>query len=199
MTEQRESARRSEFGASIFLLDSPRWPAIKSASIIWGAEALVGLLPLFADLLVSQHIDSHKLPGIEVHNSLLEECILAVVISGLALVSILLKSSPGPKPLSHELGTCYMVGIAFAAMMSAAVFYGLISAGISSNPEQIVYPALVMALASSFSIAIRNAMKESDAAAEPPAVFGTGIPVRVDRLETLPVTGTGLGSQTSDR
>jgi hypothetical protein len=137
----------------------------------WIGEAVIGLIPLIVYELVHrfsnlplaatcppQAITPNQplvncTPVIETASQ--EICILAVVISGLAVLSIV--------PLSQEhqrttIWTRLLILLAVLALMVGSLFYGLFTAHLERDADVMVYFALAVALVSSLCLSIERAI-----------------------------------------
>jgi hypothetical protein len=130
---------------------NPRWNSMKGALTVWAAEVCIGMLPLAARLLITAYVPDHKL------DILPEECILAVVISGLALLSFF-EMHPPPYPLKQEPLTCFLFLAALLALLSGASFYAVVSTEIANGGNSTIHSTLGTAVISSLCITIRRAL-----------------------------------------
>jgi hypothetical protein len=138
--------------------------------IQWFAEAVIGVIPLivfvfvhqFSNLPVTaicstQESNASKLLSDcrqVIESPSQEICILAVVISGLALLSVV----PQIRPQSRQI-TGFTRILVLAAMLSlifGSLSYGLFTAHMDKNADAATYIILALALLSSFFLSIEG-------------------------------------------
>ena len=140
-------------------------PYVKAALVVWFAEIVIGTLPLAAHLLITFTIDLPKgVAQFHEFGFLPEECIVIVVISGLALVTVF-EFDPRPEPLKNEPTTCFVLLAALVSVMFSSMFYGFATAEIVLRSQSVVHSFLGTAIAASLAVAVRKAHGERDAAA----------------------------------
>jgi hypothetical protein len=141
----------------------------------WLCEAVVGLIPLGAYVVAHGSDDARVITALcnhgvldNVYNAfstycaqtpespLQEVCVLAVVISGLSLISVAQFSSSRPQSPRTPL-TLLMSAAAIASLVAGGIFYGQITAHRGVIGEW-VYTALAVALVSSLALAIQEAI-----------------------------------------
>jgi hypothetical protein len=142
----------------------------------WIGEAVIGLIPLGVYELVHRYSNlplsatcPQQAPSpstLSVQNcTLLQEsssqevCILAVVISGLAVLSVIQLGLKQPRKVTVL--TRVLVLFALGALIVGSLFYGLITAHLERDATSVTYYALVVALLSSFSLAVEGALLNS--------------------------------------
>lgn len=118
--------------------------------LLWMGEAVIGVVPLLAHEVVA------RFGKVELAGRTPEECILAVVISGLALLSLV---RFGPRHRREALTRLtYQMGlISLLALVAGAVMYGLAEMGLGGD-SRLAHWALAAAFASSLVIALEEAM-----------------------------------------
>jgi len=150
--------------------------AIRNGFVQWIGEAVVGLIPWLAFSLthgLSRPTDSLALctphsglvPGdlttgpcrILSDNAYQEVCILAVVISGLALLSIG-QFAQGRRKSPRNAFTYFMQLCAIVSLVAGAIFYALITAHLDRGIALWTYAALGVALVSSLCLALQEAI-----------------------------------------
>lgn len=143
------------------------WKAVLQAFGQWCGEAFVGLLPLLAywfmhsvATLPATGVCQRTQPPqcVVVPDSPLPEiCILAVVVSGLALLSL----GPQRRQASVTLWTFFLIIGAIIGLLLGSGLYALTTAHISHDEEIVTYSALVIGLASSLCMAIEAAVLDA--------------------------------------
>jgi hypothetical protein len=147
---------------------------IFSAVVQWLGEAVVGLIPLAAHLLTHEFGEGPYVSALCVRNvdklqsfysqckitpesPLQEICVLAVVISGLSLLSIGQFAS-GRRKSPRNAITYLMQLLAILSLLAGGLFYALISAHLDSGHESWTYVVLGVALVSSFVLAMQESI-----------------------------------------
>jgi hypothetical protein len=131
--------------------------SVLCALLIWGGEAIVGVLPLGAHAIVANHL---SITGEITQDDAAEICILSVVISGLALIS-LLEFGPRRRTAQFTPITYVLSLFALVSVIAGALFYGLVTAHVAKDVGTIIYYFLYIALASSCFVAIERAIIEA--------------------------------------
>jgi hypothetical protein len=149
--------------------------AIFNGCVLWAGEAVVGLIPLAAYVFAHGFARRGYLNAIcgsgaleqwarfadhclEYPDSPLQEiCVLSVVISGLSLLSIG-QFSPGRRVSPRTALTYLMQTLAILSLLAGRIFYGLITAHLNDGHDDWAYAALVVALVSSFVLAIQESI-----------------------------------------
>ena len=146
-----------------------RWrifKAVMGALVIWAGETAVGLIPLATHFIVAtysrvQSHDSLTTPG--PHGAslpLAEMNILAVVISGLGLLSLLGFGRQGRQvrltPMSYLAGLCCLL-----LLIASSVLYALEAAEIGTGSENITQYVLGFAVLISLFLALEPAWLEA--------------------------------------
>jgi hypothetical protein len=139
------------------------------------AEAIIGLIPLGLYLVVNKY---SSLPSIGLcqeaaynpytrlyagcerlpESPAAEICILAIVISGLAILSVV---PFGRKQRQFTIWTGILVLLALIALILGALFYALFTAHLDRNADMITYVVLMTALMSSLCLSIEGAILEA--------------------------------------
>lgn len=143
----------------------------------WIGEAAIGLIPLFVYELV------HRFSSLPVtatctkppaafgnanpplvctpiiESSSQEVCVLAVVISGLAVLSVVSLSQRHERRITGW--TRILILFAVGALITGSLFYGLFTAHLDKDANTMVYYVLAMALISSFFLAVEGAVLEA--------------------------------------
>ena len=137
----------------------------------WVGEAVIGLIPLaifegvhrYATLPVAatcpkQAQTPYGLSNctLLVENSSQEVCILAVVISGLAVLSVVPLGLQKPRKIT--IWTRILILFAVVALIFGSLFYGLFTAHLDREATSITYNVLYVALLSSFFLAVEGAI-----------------------------------------
>jgi hypothetical protein len=139
----------------------------------WVGEAVIGLIPLviyegvhrYSSLPLTATCPQQPFNGITkalfnctavVENSSQEVCILAVVISGLAVLSVV--SLGLQKPRKITIWTRILILLAVVALIFGSLFYGLFTAHLDKEATSITYNVLYVALLSSFFLAVEGAI-----------------------------------------
>jgi hypothetical protein len=156
----------------------PSWVprAIWSGLIQWAGEAAVGLIPWLAyvltyNLSASPYITALCDPSVLYNqynyfskncrvlpdSPAQEICILAVVISGLSLLSIA-QFAPGRRRSEKTALTYLMLILSIGALLAGALLYAFISNHLDVGPGWPPYLALACALTSSFVLALQEAV-----------------------------------------
>ena len=170
---------------------SPGWGPYKQAAfhglLQWVGEAVIGLIPL-ADFLATHIYSRLPISGLCSPGSLdkakgiytscfpspetasQEVCILAVVISGLAVLSVAPIAS---RPREITAWTRPLIVVAVVSLIFGSLFYALFSAHMAENADTLSYVILMFALLSSLFLAIEGAILE----AEVPFDQGTEAPM----------------------
>jgi hypothetical protein len=144
----------------------------------WICEAIVGLIPLGAHALAHGSDDGRTITALCNHgvldgaynafstycvqtpeSPLQEICVLAVVISGLSLISIA-QFSPSRRQPPRTPVTLLMCALAVGSLVAGGIFYGQLTAHRGVIDEW-VYAALAVALVSSLILAIQEAIHRS--------------------------------------
>jgi hypothetical protein len=144
----------------------------------WACEAVVGLIPLGAYALAHGSDDGRVITALCNHvvldgaynafstycvqtpeSPLQEICVLAVVISGLSLISIA-QFSPSRRQPPRTPVTLLMSALAVGSLVAGGILYGQITAHRGVIDEW-VYAALAIALISSLILAIQEAVHRS--------------------------------------
>jgi hypothetical protein len=138
----------------------------------WVGEAVIGVIPLFMYEMAfkySQRPITATCPPQSINannlyynctklldNPSQEICILAVVISGLALLS----TSPitSKKPRTITVFTRLLIVPALISLIAGSVFYAFFIARLDLNADAITYYILFVALISSFCLAVEDAV-----------------------------------------
>lgn len=156
----QSASAKGEFPQALYLAPGPY---VRAALVVWFAELVVGVLPLAAHAVITVTV---KLPQhvAEVHASafLPEFCIVSVVISGLAVVTVF-EFEPRPHPLKREITTCFMLLVAVLCLVFSGMFYAFAVAEMISSPQYAILYVWVAAVISSAAIAVRKAHGERDA------------------------------------
>ena len=148
---------------------SKKLQTVFRAFLHWLGEAVVGLVPLLAFLIMHFFsaprvktfvCDIGAPPDPKSCSELLESpsqevCILTVVVSGLAIWSLL--SGPSTKITAL---TKLQVIISVLSLLSGSLLYALYGAQIARQADNFAYGILVIALISSFFLAIERAVAE---------------------------------------
>jgi hypothetical protein len=141
----------------------------------WTGEALIGLIPWILYVIVNEY---SSLPAIGIcsaatynaytkqysgciplpENASPEICILAVVISGLAVLSVV---PFGRRQREITIWTRLLVLLAILALIFGSLFYALFTAHLDRNADTIVYIVLLAALVSSLCLSIEGAILSS--------------------------------------
>ncbi|MBR1089608.1 hypothetical protein JQ621_19270 [Bradyrhizobium manausense] len=141
----------------------------------WTAEATIGLIPLGLYLIVNKYSSLPTLGlctqatynvYLKLYNGCsplgesasAEVCILSIVISGLAILSVV---PFGRKQREFTLWTGILVLFALIALILGALFYALFTAHLDKEADTITYGVLVMALLSSLCLSIEGAILEA--------------------------------------
>jgi len=150
-----------------------RWLAAFLGIGQWLGEAAIGLIPLFVYELVHRYsslpmtatctkavVQAYMPPQLNctpiVESSSQEVCILAVVISGLAVLSVV--------PLGHKNArkitgwTRILILFAVIALITGSLFYALFTAHLDRDATTVTYYVLAMALLSSFFLSVEGAI-----------------------------------------
>ncbi|WP_158808478.1 hypothetical protein [Beijerinckia sp. L45] len=154
------------------VVSSPSKFAVGAVALLrWLGEAVVGLVPLMAFKILqifSQPtihlylcpVDKPIGPGfcqLFGEDASQEVCILTVVISGLALWSLLkVASGPSREPITPL--TQVQVILSVLSLLSGAMLYALYGAHIAKDADRFSYIILAVALMSSLFIAIERAI-----------------------------------------
>jgi hypothetical protein len=142
----------------------------------WLGEAVVGLIPLIVYELVHRYSSlpltatcpqqtlgpmnrtlQNCTPLVE--NSSQEVCILAVVISGLAVLSVVPLGQHNQRKITGW--TRILILLAVVSLVFGSLFYGLITAHLDRDATSITYYVLAVALMSSFFLAVEGALLNS--------------------------------------
>lgn len=133
----------------------------------WFAEAVIGVIPLIVFVYVHQFSNlpvtaicsaSNPLSDCKqiVESPSQEICILAVVISGLALLSVVPRISPRSRQITGF--TTILVLAAMLSLIFGSLSYGLFSAHMDKNADAVTYLILAAALLSSLFLALEGAI-----------------------------------------
>lgn len=151
--------------------------AVFNGCVQWAGEAVVGLLPLFAYLLNHGFGRESYLPAIcsstahqafarysdvcvdNPDNPLAEICVLAVVISGLSLLSIAQFTSRRRQTPKNAL-TYLMMLLAIMSLVAGTLFYAKITSHSNDGHAEWTYITLAVALVSSFVLAIQESLAD---------------------------------------
>jgi hypothetical protein len=124
--------------------------------LLWLGEAMIGVVPLGAHELVLRFSGD---AGSSAEASLIPEvCILAVVISGLSVVS-LLRFGPHGRGRQLDWPEYIMALASLVALIAGAVMYGLAAMKMNHGQTSLAVIALVGALFSSLAIALIGAVR----------------------------------------
>jgi len=154
------------------LRPSPRAKAVWNGLAQWAGEAAIGLIPLivymlthrFSRLPITAACPSQPIPTpptalggcMALSESAAQEiCILAVVISGLALLST---TSIGQAKRQVTMFTRFLVLIALFALIFGSILYAFFTAHLDRDAEAVTYMVLAVALLSSLFLAIEGAI-----------------------------------------
>jgi hypothetical protein len=142
----------------------------------WLGEAVIGLIPLIVYELVHRYSSlpltatcpkqtlNPYYPTLQncvplVESSSQEVCILAVVISGLAVLSVVSLGQHNQRKITGW--TRILILLAVVALVFGSLFYGLITAHLDHDATSITYYVLAVALMSSFFLAVEGALLNS--------------------------------------
>lgn len=153
----------------------PLWRAAIHGIGQWLGEAVIGLIPLVVYELVRQYSSlpitaicppqalgtnqSVSFCRAVAENSSQEICILAVVISGLAVLSVVPMGLKKPRKITAF--TRILIVLAVIALIIGSLFYGLFAAHLDRDANSITYYILAVALMSSFFLAVEGAILNS--------------------------------------
>jgi len=159
------------------LAKTPRRLAAWHATACWIGETCIGLIPLLAFTIMHKYASSpiqiiscptkakldytiipfcNALPD----NISQEVCILTVVISGLAVLSLF---SLGPRARKSPITpfSYFLIVAAILSLLAGAILYALFGVHIDRGAETITYWVLAIALFSSLSLAIEGAILDA--------------------------------------
>jgi hypothetical protein len=153
---------------------SPQKLAACHAFTQWFGETCVGLIPLLAYLIMHSYSTSPitilscpvSTPVVLSPCSLLpdnisqEICILTVVISGLALLSVL-NVGPHKRKAPVTAWSFILIVAAILALLAGALLYALFGVHIAKNADSITWFALATAISSSLFLAIEGAILDA--------------------------------------
>jgi hypothetical protein len=157
--------------------------AVVNGCVQWAGEAVVGLLPLFAYVLNHGFGNDQFIPALctagahrnfaayadwcvdNPDSPLAEVCVLAVVISGLSLLSIAQFARGRRQPPKNAL-TYLMMLLAIMSLVAGTLFYARITSHSNKGHEEWTYITLIVALVSSFVLAIQESIAEFRASDE---------------------------------
>jgi hypothetical protein len=163
--------------------------AVFNGCVQWAGEAVVGLLPLFAFVLNHGFGDEDYISALCVQavrrnlrvpfgdacteypeSPLAEICVLTVVISGLSLLSFA-QFARSRRQTPRNALSYLMQLFAILSLAAGMLFYGRITSHSNAGHDEWVYITLIVALVSSFVLALQEsiaeARKELPAAAPP--------------------------------
>jgi hypothetical protein len=157
--------------------------AVFNGCVQWAGEAVVGLLPLFAYVLNHGFGTDQLIPALcspvahqafaryadvcadNPDSPLAEICVLAVVISGLSLLSIA-QFARGRRQTPKNAITYLMMLLAILSLVAGTLFYARITSHSNEGHEEWTYITLMVALVSSFALAIQESIAELKASDE---------------------------------
>jgi hypothetical protein len=139
----------------------------------WVGEAVIGLIPLaiyqgvhrYSSLPITATCPKQTPNQVTqtlasctavTENSSQEVCILAVVISGLAVLSVVPLGLQKPRKIT--IWTRILILLAVVALIFGSLFYGLFTAHLDREATSITYNVLYVALLSSFFLAVEGAI-----------------------------------------
>ncbi len=127
---------------------------VAAGLLLWAGEAVIGVLPLGAVEIVT------RFTGVTAPPPIAEACILAVVISGLSLLSLL---RFGPHQRAHRMTpVSYSLAlVSVLTLMAGGLMYGLAATENAHGATGLAYLDLWSALASSFLLALETAILEA--------------------------------------
>jgi hypothetical protein len=153
---------------------TPRRMAVVHGLGQWLGEAAIGIIPWVVYEMVHRYADlpliaaCPKQPGsstplndcTRIADSASQEiCILAVVISGLAVLSVVPLGEQRKRPIT--VWTRLLVLFAVVALIFGSLFYGLFTAHLDRGADAITYYFLAIALLSSLCLSIeKNVLSE---------------------------------------
>ncbi len=129
------------------------WSAL-CGLLIWVGEVVIGAVPLAAHERVARFTEGTESDPIP------EVCILAVVISGLSVVS-LARFGPHVRPFRHTPFMFVMLLVSVITLMSGAVMYGLAVMKLDRGHTELAYMAVGTALLTSFLVALEKAIRDA--------------------------------------
>lgn len=125
--------------------------------LIWLGEAIIGLLPLLAHELVAAY--SVSAPGHESARVTAEVCILSVVISGLALLS-LLPYGQGHRRPAFSAWTYLLCLVMVLSLIFGTLFYALETVGASLEANGIIWYILGTTVIGSLGLSLEAAIRD---------------------------------------
>jgi glucan phosphoethanolaminetransferase (alkaline phosphatase superfamily) len=140
-------------------------------TVQWVAEAIIGVIPLAVYAYIHQFSNlpitaicsdggsnASKLSDCKpiIDSPSQEICILAVVISGLAVLSVVRYARHEPRQITGF--TLVLVLLALLALIFGSLSYGLFTAHLDKNADAVTYAILVSALLSSLCLSIEGAI-----------------------------------------
>jgi hypothetical protein len=140
--------------------------SVLHGAILWLAEVAIACVPLTAHEIVAEFSGGAEPSGR--FDPIPEICILAVVISGLSIVS--LARFGAHEPAKHTPFTFIMLLPSVFSLMSGAVMYGLAAMGLDHGRTSLAYWAVSASLLTSFLITLEKSVREAqsvEAAASP--------------------------------
>jgi hypothetical protein len=156
----------SELSATLPRIITPRRIAALQGIGQWLGEAIIGLIPLIVYVAIHQFSRLPTLaicPAQSTLNCVLlgdspsqEVCILAVVISGLAVLSVVPLGAARRRPITGF--TRLLVLFAVLSLIFGSLFYALFTGHLDKNADTITYYILASALVSSLCLAIEGAI-----------------------------------------
>jgi hypothetical protein len=126
--------------------------------LMWVGEALVGTVPLAAHEIVARFSGNAERPSGS--DPIPEVCILAVVIAGLSVIS-LLRFGPRERPHRTTPVTYVMMIVSLAALISGGAMYGLAVMDMAHGETDLAVKALALALGSSLVLALERATQDA--------------------------------------
>jgi hypothetical protein len=126
--------------------------------VLWIGELVIACVPLAAHEIVADFSGEVEPPA--GFDPIPEICILAVVISGLSVVS-LARFGSGERVFRHTPFSFIMLLLSVFSLMSGAVMYGLAVMRLDHGQTGLAYWATTTALLSSFLIALEKAIREA--------------------------------------
>lgn len=126
--------------------------------LVWSGEVVIGLLPLMAHELVARY--STPALGHGPDRLSAEVCILSVVVSGLALLS-LLPFGPSQRKAPFSAWTYVLCLGILLSLIFGTMFYALEAAEASRGTDDVVWYTLLSAVIGSLALAVEDAILEN--------------------------------------